>query len=142
MKRARRLGFAIGLALAQGAWAVEDAPRASPPSTRRAQSIDFKRAAPDVEQPLPIAKAEQTIDFPKLWYAYYSPYDLSLYARASSDLQVVFSASDPCSIVGSSLRMAGLGECLVTADQPGDRNFNPAPSVKRSLPIIYQPGPP
>ncbi|MCM3876338.1 MAG: hypothetical protein NEA02_07960, partial [Thermoanaerobaculia bacterium] len=99
-------------------------------------------AAPIVDLEFPIAKADQTIDFPKLWEAYYSPYDLPLYARASSDLQVVFSASGPCSIVGSSLRMAGLGECLVTADQPGDSNFNPAPSVKRTLQIIFQPGPP
>jgi hypothetical protein len=60
--------------LAQRAAAVEDAPQAPPPSTRRAQSI--------------------------------------------------------------------VGDCLVTADQPGDRNFNPAPSVKRPLPIIFQPFPP
>jgi hypothetical protein len=38
--------------------------------------------------------------------------------------------------------MAGLGDCLVTADQPGDRNFNPAPSVTRTLEIILQPPPP
>jgi hypothetical protein len=31
----------------------------------------------------------------------------------------------------ASLGCTGLGECLVTADQPGNRNFNPAPSVKR-----------
>jgi hypothetical protein len=99
-------------------------------------------AAPIVDQRFPIAKADQTIDFPELSYAYYSPYDLPLYARASSDLQVLFSASGPCSVVGSWLRMAGLGECVVTADQPGDRNLNPAPSVKRTLQIIYQPGPP
>jgi hypothetical protein len=201
MKKARRLAFAIGLVLAQRAWAVEDAPQAPPPSTRRAQSIVFERvcprvyraadfrldasatsgllvsftatgdctvdgstvhilsagkcrvtarqpgdsrfeAAPDVERLIPIAKADQTIDFPKLWYAYYSPYDLPLDARASSGLKVVFSAEGPCSVVGASLRMAALGDCLVTADQPGDRNFNPAPSVKRPLPIIFQPFPP
>ena len=201
MKRGGPLAFAIGLALAQGAGAVEDAPQSPPSSAKRAQSIVFKgvgprvylgpdfgleasatsglnvsftatgdctvdgstvhilsagkcrvtarqggdsrfEAAPDVEQLIPIAKADQTIDFQALSEVYLSPYDLPLEARASSNLQVEFSASGPCSIVGSYVRMAALGKCLVTADQPGNGNFNPAPSVKRTLEIIFQPGPP
>jgi hypothetical protein len=120
MKRVRRLAFAIGLVLAQPAASVEEAPQTPTPSTKR----------------------DQTIDFQALSEVYLSPYDLPLEARASSDLQVVFSASGPCSIVGSYLRMERLGECVVTADQPGDRNFNPAPSVRRTIQIIFQPGPP
>jgi hypothetical protein len=121
MKNAWQLAFAIGLALAQRGAAVEEPPNAPPPSAK---------------------KADQTIDFHPLSEVYLSPYDLPLHAHASSDLPVVFSAKGPCSIVGSYLRMERLGECVVTADQPGDRNFNPAPSVRRTIEIILQPPPP
>ena len=88
-----------------------------------------------------IAKADQTIDFPELPNPYYGSLDLQLFARASSGLPVVYGASGPCGVVGSTLRVFDSGECSVTADQPGDRNFNAAPSVKKTFQIVVPPPP-
>jgi hypothetical protein len=94
-------------------------------------------AARIVDGQFPIAKADQVIDFPDPPNPYYGNLDLQLYARASSGLPVVFSASGACALAGSStLRALDSGECSVTADQPGDRNFNAAPSVKKTFQIV------
>jgi CHRD domain len=93
-------------------------------------------AARIVDQQFTIAKADQTIDFAELPNPYYGIYDLPLRASASSGLPVGFSASGPCRVAGSSLGMLDSGECTVTADQGGDRNFNAAPSVKRAFQIV------
>jgi hypothetical protein len=93
-------------------------------------------AARIIDQQFPIAKADQAIDFAELPNPYYGIYDLPLNASASSGLPVAFSAWGTCVVVGSSLRIVDSGECSVAADQPGDRNFNAAPSVKRSFQIV------
>ncbi|MFI5119089.1 MAG: CHRD domain-containing protein [Thermoanaerobaculia bacterium] len=99
-------------------------------------------AAQIIDQQFPIAKADQTIDFAGLSTSYTGPLDLPLNASASSGLPVTYSAWGTCSMLGSStLRMLDSGECSVTADQGGDRNFNAAPSVKRTF-QIYVPPPP
>jgi hypothetical protein len=92
-------------------------------------------AARIVDQQFAIAKADQTIDFAEFPSAYYGA-DLLLYARASSNLPVFYSASGPCQMIGFSLHIFDSGVCSVTADQPGDRNFNAAPSVTRSFQVI------
>ncbi len=99
-------------------------------------------AAPIVDLEFPIARADQMIEFAELGSSAYGPYDIALYARASSNLPVAFDASGPCTIVDSSLRILGPGACTVTAVQPGSRNFNPSPSVTHTLEIIIPPPPP
>ena len=113
MKRARRLAFATGLALAQVAWAVEDAPQAPQPSTKRAQSIDFKRVSPRV----------------------YPDPDFRLDASATSGLRVSFTATGDCTVDGSTVQILSAGKCRVTARQPGDSRFEAAPDVEQVIPI-------
>jgi hypothetical protein len=98
-------------------------------------------AARIIDQQFPIAKADQTIDFAELSTSYIGPLDLPLNAIASSGLPVTYSAFGTCSMLGSTLRMLDSGECSVTADQGGDRNFNAAPSVRKTF-QIYVPPPP
>ncbi len=93
-------------------------------------------AAEIVDQEFPIVKAGQRIAFAKLRTPYIGTDDLPLDASASSGLPVEFGASGPCRIAGSSVRILGAGVCTVTAYQPGDRNFNAAPSVTRTFQIV------
>ncbi len=99
-------------------------------------------AARIVDGQFPIAKADQTIDFSDPPNPYYGNVDFQLYARASSGLPVVFSASGVCTMAAtSSIHVIDSGECSVTVDQAGDRNFNAAPSVKKTFQIVVPPPP-
>ena len=99
-------------------------------------------AARIVDGQFPIAKADQTIDFSDPPNPYYGNLDIQLTALAFSGLPVVFGASGTCSMAGtSSIRVVDSGECSVNADQPGDRNFNAAPSVKKTFQIVVPPPP-
>lgn len=93
-------------------------------------------AAPIVDQQFTIAKADQTISFGEFLSPYYGTGGLPLYASASSGLSVSFSAVGMCAALGSALHILGAGNCTVTAEQPGDRNFNPAPPVTQSFEIV------
>lgn len=93
-------------------------------------------AAPIVDLVFEIAKADQTIELAEMGTRLTGPDDVPLSAQASSDLPVGFVASAPCTIVGSSLRILDSGQCDVTAFQSGNRNFNPAPSVTRSVEVV------
>src|SRR5882724_7678673 len=57
----------------------------------------------------------------------------SVTASASSGLTVTLGASGSCSISGSTVTMtSGTGICSLTADQPGDSNYNAAPQATQS----------
>ena len=100
-------------------------------------------AAPIIDVEFPIDRAEQTLDFPEITSGLvYGPADLFLGASASSGLPVSFSASGPCVAAGASLRLFDTGTCSVTAIQGGGRNFNPAPSVTRTVSVYVPPPPP
>ena len=96
-------------------------------------------AARIVDLRFPIARADQTIDFPEIGDLSRRRHGLRLHARASSGLPVAFGVSGPCEIDGSSLRILDSGECSVTPGQGGDRNFNPAPPVTRTLRVVVRP---
>ncbi len=114
MKRsALRLALAIGLILARRAWAEDRF----------------------VTQPSSIHKADQTITFRGLPSKVHRDSDFSVKASASSRLEVSFTASGDCSVSGSTVHLLSAGKCWVTAHQPGDSDFNPAPDVEQRFTI-------
>jgi len=70
----------------------------------------------------------------------YSPggnFSISPPASASSGLQVVYGSSTTsvCTVAGMTVSIVAAGTCTLTADQPGDVAWNPAPQVEQSLTI-------
>jgi hypothetical protein len=96
-------------------------------------------AAPIVDRQFSIAKADQTISLPGIGDGGLpAGFVIILSVSASSGLPVDITAQGACifSRVTSTLSGLGAGSCTVTAQQPGDTNFNPAPSVTQTFPII------
>jgi hypothetical protein len=86
---------------------------------------------------LTVNAATQTISFtaPVSPVAYgVSP--ISLSATASSGLAVAFYVSSgPCTVAGTTLTVAGVGTCVVAANQPGNADYTAAAAVVQSLVI-------
>ncbi|WP_277967746.1 autotransporter domain-containing protein [Sphingomonas echinoides] len=95
-------------------------------------------AAPQVQQSVTVAKGDQTITFSGLGNASLSASPLSLSATAGSGLVVQFASSTSavCTVAGTTLALVSQGTCTVTADQPGDVNWNAAPTVTRSFTVL------
>jgi hypothetical protein len=89
------------------------------------------------EKTFVIAQSAQTIDFPEFDVLYYGPGFVSLTAHASSGYRIRYQASGPCEIVRGAVKMLDNGFCTVTADQPGNWKFSPAPSVERTFQIYF-----
>lgn len=96
-------------------------------------------AAPDVEQGFAIAKGSQTIAFADLADQTFGDPPFAVSATATSGLSVSFSSSGNCSLSVLSLALTGAGSCTVTASQPGDANYNPAPDVVHTFQIAKAP---
>src|SRR5262249_19523451 len=96
---------------------------------------DNYNAAPDVPQTFTIAKANQTVTFGVLGGKTFREPDFCRSATASSTFAVSFAASGSCTVVGSTVHIAGAGSCNITAQQGGDGNFNAAPDVPQSFTI-------
>jgi hypothetical protein len=83
-------------------------------------------------------KQNQTINFPAPAPQTYSPGGtFGVSATATSGLPVVFATTTPsvCSVNGATVTILAAGTCTITADQPGDANFNPAPQVSQNVAI-------
>jgi gliding motility-associated-like protein len=93
--------------------------------------------APDVPQTLTVNKANQTITFSILSDNTFGDPDYSLSASASSGLNVNFSSSNSsvATVTGSTVHIVGAGTTIITASQPGDANYNPAPDVPQTLTV-------
>jgi hypothetical protein len=78
---------------------------------------------------------DQTITFGPLANKTFGAPDFRVSATATSGLVVSFAASGKCTISGTTVHLTGAGSCTVTASQPGDANFNPAPDVARTFSI-------
>jgi hypothetical protein len=63
-------------------------------------------------------------------------------ATASSGLPVSFTASGVCSVAGNLVTPSGAGACTITARQPGDATYNPAPDVARTFQVTAGPAAP
>jgi hypothetical protein len=62
---------------------------------------------------------------------------VTLSASASSGLDVSYHADTPavCTVSGATVSSATAGTCTITASQPGNDNYTPAPDLSRSFPI-------
>ena len=91
--------------------------------------------AVDVNMMLSVNKAVQTIEFAALPPATYGDDDIILTASASSLLEVTFISgnTEVAVIAGNQLHILKAGSVMITASQPGDQNYNPAPDVSRNL---------
>lgn len=93
-------------------------------------------AAPDVVQQLVISKKNQTISFVPPAAKTYGDPPFTLVASATSGLSVTFSSPDPTiSIVGNQVTILQAGSATITASQPGDANYNPAPTDQKIVTI-------
>ena len=88
-------------------------------------------SAIDVTVTLTVNKAEQTIVFPAPDPVTYGDQDIEIEATASSALEVSFASGDSGIAVteGTLVHILNAGTTTITASQPGNQNFNPAPDV-------------
>ncbi len=93
--------------------------------------------APDVQQPLTINKAGQTITFNELTSVVFGDPDFELTASLSSGLPASYTSSDAgiVTIDGNTVHITGTGSVTVTASHAGDENYLPATEVQQTLVI-------
>jgi hypothetical protein len=84
---------------------------------------------------LALAQLCQTIAFAPAMNRTFGASDFSVSATASSGLAVSFTASGSCTVSGVTVHLTGAGSCTLTASQPGDANYNPAPDVSQTFAI-------
>jgi hypothetical protein len=79
----------------------------------------------------------QTVGFLPISTKLFGDPAFALDATASSELPVTYTATGACTLSGSTLTPVGTGSCSVTASQPGDLNYQPAPAVTRTFAIWH-----
>jgi MBG domain-containing protein/thrombospondin type 3 repeat protein len=77
----------------------------------------------------------QTITFAALTGKTFGDPAFSVAARASSGLEVSFTATGKCTISGTTVTLTGAGSCTVTAHQGGNASYHPAADVSQSFAI-------
>jgi hypothetical protein len=89
------------------------------------------------EQTINSAKLSQTIDFPALPDRQASDGPFTIAASASSGLSVSLAlVSGPALLSGRTVTLTGAaGPVVIRATQPGDSNYNPAPTVTREFTV-------
>ncbi|PYR48879.1 MAG: hypothetical protein DMF89_14380 [Acidobacteria bacterium] len=93
--------------------------------------------AADATGTLVIDRASQTIAFAPLGDKSYGDLPFTVAASASSGLDVAFAASGSCGMSGTTVTLVSGGLCTVTAEQPGNSNYYPAPGVRRQFTVAY-----
>jgi len=85
---------------------------------------------------LTVAKASQTISFAPLPDKIATDPPFTLSATADSGDPVAFSTtSTACSVTGNTVTLLTAGTCAINADQAGNGNYEPAPTVTRTFNI-------
>lgn len=84
---------------------------------------------------LVVAKAAQTITFPELAARRFGAGPVQLAASSDAGLPVGYGVDGPCTLDGVTLRVAGVGQCTVTATQAGDADRAAAAPVLRSFAV-------
>ncbi len=94
-------------------------------------------SAIDVTAILTVNKADQTITFGELVPRTYGDPDFNVPATASSSLNITFTSenNNVATIAGGLIHIVNAGNAILTASQPGNQNFNPAPDVTQVLTI-------
>jgi len=79
----------------------------------------------------------QTITFGALSGASYGIAPFTIHATASSGLAVTFSSttSGVCTVTANIVTIAGVGLCTISASQPGNIGYAPAPTVMQSFTV-------
>ncbi len=97
---------------------------------------DDYNAAPQVDRTVGVGQGAQTITFDQPG-ALAVDAEEDLVASASSGLDVVFTTdtTDVCTVSGTTLTGVAAGQCVVHADQPGDRDWLAADQVDRSVAV-------
>ncbi len=94
--------------------------------------------APDVVRSLTVLKGDQTISFDPINGSFnVNNNSFGISADASSLLDVQFSSSDEsvATISGSIVNIEGAGTTTITASQPGNSLYNPAPTVSQEVTV-------
>ena len=108
----------------------------------QAGSADYAPAAQVTQSLTVVVSRSQTITFGAA-PAVTAGSTATVTATASSGLPVVFAVTTPgtCTINGTTGMLVGLaaGSCIVTADQAGNADFDPAPQVSQTLTIAPAP---
>src|SRR5438552_185522 len=110
--------------------------------TRRTSDLDQAgdsnyNAATEITESVTAQKANQTITFTGAPANAVYNATFSVTASASSGLAVTLGASGACSISGLTVTMtSGTGICSLTADQPGDNNYNAATQATQSTTAV------
>jgi len=93
--------------------------------------------APPISQFLNVIMASQSITFAPIPVHASTDAPFGLLATASSGLPVSYTSSDPtvATVSGSMVTITGAGSCTITAYQPGNSNYNAAPSASQTLTI-------
>jgi hypothetical protein len=83
-----------------------------------------------------VVQATQSISWAQQGPYAYGQAPVTLNASATSGLPVSYTmTSGPCSVSGSTLTITGVGVCKLTAAQPGNADYLPAPVVSQSITI-------
>lgn len=102
---------------------------------------DNYNAAPDVDQPFAIAKADQTISFAALADKTYgeAPFSLGATAPGGPVSFALGTGSAGCSVSGNTVTITGATapgtQCVIAASQGGSANYNAAADVTRSFAV-------
>ncbi|TDD94381.1 MBG domain-containing protein, partial [Jiangella asiatica] len=80
-----------------------------------------------------IAKADQEIALDAPESVVFGDGAFEVTVEASSGLPVELTASGVCAADGSTVTPSGAGECVLTAEQPGDDNWNAAPTATATV---------
>lgn len=99
--------------------------------------------ATDVSQVLSIGKANQVITFPlPIPVIPVTGASTTVGATSSAGLPITYTLSDPglASLSGNKLTFTGSGTLVITANQPGNADYNPAPPVSDTLQIFSNAG--
>ncbi len=106
--------------------------------TANQQGDYFYNAATPVAHILTVGKADQTIEFEPVPAKIFNDPPFLLVADATSGMEVVFTSSDPeiISVSGSMATIHNAGSVVISADQSGDENYNPAPQSTQTIEVV------
>jgi len=93
--------------------------------------------APQVQQSIVVGQGSQKITFAALPGKTLAQSPLTISATASSGLTVTFSSSTPavCTVTADTVTLISTGTCSISANQAGNANYSPAPTVTRSFTV-------